>query len=89
MSAEGAEENSPGRKPGVYRSRLIHKPALAGGRKNLLSPAKAGLRFYVRRPRVPLASLATPWAKFCRLLRRLVEPLTLPCVSAKVSQPPR
>src|SRR5713226_8832816 len=39
-----------------------------------LSPAKAGSKVSSDcPPRVPLASLATPWAKLCRLLRRLVE----------------
>jgi endogenous inhibitor of DNA gyrase (YacG/DUF329 family) len=38
----------------------------------LLSPAKAGSRFlFARAPRVSLAALASPWAKLCRLLRRL------------------
>ena len=51
------------------------------GRKNsrregLLPPAKAGLKIGSDRPpSVPLASLATRWALFCRLLRRLVERL--------------
>jgi hypothetical protein len=48
------------------------------GRQNalamFLSPAKAGsLIKFEMQPRVPLASLASPWAKFCRLLRRPVE----------------
>ncbi len=39
-----------------------------------LSPAKAGLMTMLdRQPRAPLSSLAPPWAKFFRLLRRLVE----------------
>jgi polysaccharide export outer membrane protein len=52
---------------------------VGGGRESLrcerfLSPAKAGLKVPSDcPPRVPLASLATPWAKLCRLLRRLVE----------------
>jgi len=46
-----------------------------GGRQNalamFLSPAKAGFSIkFEMQPRVPLAP---PWAKFCRLLRRLVE----------------
>jgi YVTN family beta-propeller protein len=44
------------------------------GRQMPLSPAKAGLIIHWGRlPRVPLAALASPWAKFCRLLRRLIE----------------
>ena len=40
--------------------------------RRFLSPPKAGLKILFRRqPRVPLATLALPWAKFCRLLRRL------------------
>jgi hypothetical protein len=40
-----------------------------------LSPAKAGSVIqFDRLPRVPLATLASPWAKFFRLLRRLVNP---------------
>src|SRR5882672_6041202 len=40
---------------------------------DLLSPAKAGSIFhFVSQPRVPLAALASPWAKLCRLLRRLI-----------------
>src|SRR5229473_4601209 len=44
------------------------------GRQMPLSPAKAGLIIHWGRlPRVLLAALASPWAKFCRLLRRLIE----------------
>jgi YVTN family beta-propeller protein len=56
----------------IYRVRL-------SGRQNnnssyLLSPAKAGLTAYLNHPpRVPLAKLASPWAKLCRLRCRLVE----------------
>ncbi|MDX6444177.1 MAG: hypothetical protein QOH71_1251 [Blastocatellia bacterium] len=40
---------------------------------SLLSPAEAGSTFQSPPPpRVPLAALSSPWAKFCRLLRRLV-----------------
>lgn len=39
-----------------------------------LSPPEAGsILLFVILPRVPLALLASPWAKFFRLLRRLIE----------------
>src|SRR5712692_7734617 len=44
------------------------------GRQMALSPAKAGLIIHWGRfPRVPLAALASSWAKFFHLLRRLIE----------------
>src|SRR5229473_938990 len=44
------------------------------GRQMALSPAKAGLiSCWCSFPRVLLAALASPWARFCRLLRRVVE----------------
>ena len=66
-SSPGWSEAEPGdRMPPVGQARF-------SGRK-ILSPAKAGSgNHLVSGPRVALALLATPWATFFRLLRRLID----------------
>jgi YVTN family beta-propeller protein len=80
--AERAEEFSPGQaeRSGAPPWVSVEKSFRArfSGRQNvvanLLSPAVAGSFVnWVTLPRVPLAALATPWAKLFRPLRGLVE----------------
>jgi len=49
------------------------KQATAAVDKNILSPASRAYQCWVLVPGVPLAALASPRAKLCRLLRRLVD----------------
>jgi len=59
------------------RQKVIREPALAGDR--FFRPLKRAEQEMGRLPRVPLAMLASPWTKFCRQLRWLVE-LFLPSI---------
>src|ERR1700682_6628820 len=73
-SAKQTADSSPGRSEAPAGDRM---PAVGlarfSGRKSL-SPTKAGSgNHLVSQPRVALASLATPWATFFRLLHRLVD----------------